>query len=386
MENAQLWYYFFFIAAALISVVCTHLYLKAKLGSRHDQSLVWLAIALGIWLVVILIEWKMLSGAEDLKNVKEQEQEIEFLGILRRFLSVFNSVALILFLSYFQEGWALLNKKIKNLTATPELLGLIILTVCIGSALVGKTFWLGTEAAMSIMVSSLLTIGFTLSFWRREHMRWMCILALAGGALLVLNQLALLAREDTEHFHWLATFWPPGDDLIFRRMLALFVLLSNTGALALTWLGEQTEVVSASDGNKKNNQPEFQVNVHKIEFRYKSSSVTLYLTLSKPNSSDIFRLEFNEKELTPPKREFLFLHALATKTQKFVLSKRFNNFSKERDEVIEMLNRKLAPHDLNLTADVLFVRGRKIGEYRLRMEPDKIEIDKAVEGFLKESK
>ncbi|MEQ1746420.1 MAG: hypothetical protein ABMA02_13405 [Saprospiraceae bacterium] len=109
------------------------------------------------------------------------ENELQFPSILRRFLSIFNSVAMILFLSYFQEGWVWLNQKIKKLRAIPEMSGLAVLAVCIGAALVHKTFWLGAETAMSALVASLLATGFARSFWRRRHLRWMCLLAINVG-------------------------------------------------------------------------------------------------------------------------------------------------------------------------------------------------------------
>lgn len=388
--RTELWFYFIFIAAATMAVLAMHFYLQQKLRDRHDNSLVWFAAGLLIWLIVILIEQKIwpiraalaaynkpgvLLSADDTIHKQALENQLAFPAIFRRFLSILNSLAMVLFLSYFREGWQWLNTNIRKLTATPERTALGVGGICISAAVISEGWWLRTETAMSVLVACLLTTGFALTFWRRNI--WLMLpVTLAGGLLLVLNQLAMLAQE-LPAAQWVAALWPPADDLIFRRMLALFILSLNVGALALTWLGENS--APAVEGNSADAlQPLARAAVHTLEFREEQGHIVLYLSFAQGEQV----VSFNDRELNPAKRRLLFRHALATREHRSLRSSLFNNFTKERGDLIRELNHKLQPLGLTLAPADLFAKGAEAGTYRLAIPPEQIAIDAAAQRLL----
>lgn len=250
MEKQLHFFLIYFSVISVISIAAVHFYIKDKLREKHDNGLLWVSAAVFCWVLMGILEY--VYSCNSCKTVNETIQHIQNLPKsywhFRKIFSIFNSALFIYSLSYFKEGWLGLYKKFEKTNL--GMLAAVTIIICLNTFFIdtifdeGKQIWIITDSVVSSIVAFLLCFCFSAIFYQRG-MKFMLILSISLTILLIATQIIEMIKEVAFFKNDIATisFWTERyiDDTV--RMLSRPLLIINILGVAISWLGNQSEIM-----------------------------------------------------------------------------------------------------------------------------------------------
>jgi hypothetical protein len=227
-------YFSFMSLFSILALVGVHIYIKNKLGARHDNGLLFAAGAMFAWLIMAL--WEGYG--------KVKFSEAEYLGI-RKLISIFNTGLFLSSLIYFKDSWYKVNKKLENIKyhiiAIITTLLLLIAYVIIPD----KEDWSYFEGWISILVATLLSSSMAVTLYFREEesqnkkINLLFFVPIIAGLLLIVVQ--VFDKDFREH-----SMLDPIDENFYLafRMLSRPMLVISYLLVAMTWLQKKQDEIN----------------------------------------------------------------------------------------------------------------------------------------------
>lgn len=260
MEKQLHFFLIYFSVISVISIAGVHYYIKGKLKEKHDNGLLWVVAAIFFWILMGILEYlyacdNCSSIVDKINHIQKLKDENEYWRF-RKIFSIFNSALFIYSLSYFKEGYLRLFSKLEKINL--GLLAGITIGICFLTFPLPEEWWVRTDTIVSTVVAFSLSLSISLIFYQRG-MKIMLLLSVTLGGLLIATQLIEMIKEIAvlESNTSVIKFWEETyvDNII--RMLSRPLIVINILALAISWLGNQSEImiiqrppVSAMAGNR----------------------------------------------------------------------------------------------------------------------------------------
>lgn len=349
MENQSSLFFIFFSVLSVVAVGATHFYIKEKLGNKHDDGLLWVSVALFVWLLMGLLEYRYASLGQVYLQAHYKEIWPYWYG--RKVLSIFNSALFVYSLSYFRDGWLQLHKRLEKVNLRS--LSLVTVLLCFATLPLRPSIWLLTDTVVSVVVALLLCLSMSAIFYQRG------LRVMAAYALLVCFFLVFTQVNELLHDPNFSGSTGADDNVVGEliRMLSRPSLVICILVLAVSWLGSQLEeeVVSRSRTQQENS------------LRFETRGIRNFVTMSLRTEAFSFQnMVFDFTNRTSP---YLFLRRCAERAaanEDFHRDEFTENFDTMVKRLLEPINQKLADEGFGhqLQKSDLFVRENK-GIYRL---------------------
>lgn len=363
----------YFSLVAILSIIAltgVHTYIKNKIGTKHDNGLLWVAAAFFIWFILGIYE--------------DVGHDSSFYNFGRKVLSILNSVLLVYSLSYFRDSWYRVDKRFENFKFST--LALVTLLLCVVS-FVFREWWEFIEGIISVLIAILLSSSMAATLFYRDA-RLLYLVPVFTGLLLIATQIF-----DSQFVKY--TGWSPLDEQynLALRMLSRPSLTFSFLLVALTWMGSKLEekmilsaikvpenvpppgVVYPQDYEQEVMERTVSNEENQIVFLDKPGKFIVVLNIRTENihlQNSYFDFYRNEK-----KYKFLKDCAQKSKTGESILRRDFptENFEQEINRLLGFLNDKIARYNYAeslLAREDIFVKEDR-GVYRLNCLPDRIQ-------------